>query len=137
MSANSLHSQLVDRFNARDLQGMVNLLAPDATAEVLDAGFPVERGRDVIARTSFPHVLGLGDDTDGGRPVARLWCDSATENKLVLLVSDGALDTAMRIELDEAGTSITRIEYLVGWQRPAELRTIAMAAGLRFDDPEA
>ena len=136
MNASPSADAFAERFNARDLEGLAALLAEDATAEVLDSGFPVERGRDVIAKTSLPHILGEIDPPLS----ARVWAATDEEPLVLLVTADDVLDTVVRVIGSEASppnASITRLEYLVGWHRPADLAGIAAAAGLTFTAPEA
>ena len=98
---------------------MVALLSENATAEVLDSGFPVEEGPKKISVTSFPHILG---DSDGTLS-AELWQDY-----VLLRSKDGKLDMAVR--LMEQDGKIGRIEYLTIWHRLDDVRKIAEERGI-------
>ena len=120
----SIHERLVEAFNRREIPRVVQLLAPDATAEVLGSPFPVERGRDVIARTSLPHVL----DSKAGLVAS---VALANGHPWILLRSQGGrgpIDTAIRI--DHEGGRVTRIEYVVAPHQPEALRTLGAQLGL-------
>lgn len=119
-----VHERLVAAFNRRDVPRVVELLAADATAEVLGSPFPVERGRDTIARTSVPHVLD---------PAAGLVASLAVagERPWILLRGDegrGPIDTAIRI--DHERDLVTRIEYVVAPHQPEALRTLGAQLGI-------
>lgn len=126
MSAQRLSERFQAAFNEQDLRGLVSLLSSDATAEVLDSGFPVERGPEVIAKTSFPHILGI---EDGSRRVqARAWVDDEDSTAYVLLLLDGRLDSAVRVLC--TGELIDRLEYVVQPHQPAEVKRLAERAGI-------
>ena len=124
------HERFVKAFNGRQVPRVAELLAPDATAEVLGSPFPVEHGREVIARTSLPHVLA----PEAGL-VASLGVAKGTP-WILLRTQDGAgpIDTAIRI--DHEGTRVTRIEYVVAPHEPMALRAIGAQLGLPTVAPE-
>ena len=111
-------------FNGKDLDGLAELLASDATAEVLNSGFPVEKGREVIRKTSLPYIL------DSEVPLtAEVWVDEGVG--YVLLRESGgnrALDMALRLIC--AGGAIQRIEYWVQDHRPDDVSRIGVKAGI-------
>lgn len=122
-SLSTLHA-FAEAFNRRDLAGASALLAPDATAEVLDSGFPEERGREVIECTSLPYLLD---------PAALLVASVvlAEGDPWVLLRSDdgsGPIDTAIRARIRQG--KILRLEYLVAPHQPEALRAVGLACGL-------
>lgn len=126
----SLHERFVEAFNTGEIPRVVDLLAPDATAEVIDSPFPVERGRDVIAHTSLPHVL----DSEAGL-VASLAVAHGT--RWILLRTEegrGPIDTAIRI--DHEGALVTRIEYVVAPHDPSALQAIGAELGLPTVAPD-
>lgn len=119
-----VHERFAEAFNSRQVPRVAELLADDATAEVLGSPFPVERGREVIARTSLPHVLA---------PEAGLVASVAVTagHPWILLRADagkGPIDTAIRI--DHEGSEVTRIEYVVAPHQPEALRTLGAQLGL-------
>ena len=119
-----LHQTFADAFNARDLQALVNLLADDATAEVLGSPFPIEQGPDQIAKTSFPHVL---DE----QAALRASLGVAEGERWILLRANagaGPVDTAIRLETK--GSSIARVEYVVAPHQPRRLRALGAACGI-------
>ena len=120
----SIHEHFIEAFNAGAVARLADLLADDATAQVLGSPFPVEKGRDAIARTSLPHVL----DPSAGL-VASL--GNARDEPWILLRTEngrGPIDTAIRIGHD-AGR-VTRIEYVVAPHQPDALRALGEQLGL-------
>jgi hypothetical protein len=120
----ALEESFAAAFNRGDLDALVDLLAPDATAEVLDAGFPVERGAEAIARTSLPYLLGAEDPLRAatvlleGRPWVLLRTAAGT----------GAVDMALRLEA--VGDRVVRIEYVTAAHQPGPLRRLVHPLGL-------
>jgi len=112
-------------FNRSDLAALKALLAPDATAEVLGSGFPVEEGRDTIARTSLPHLL----DPDAALTASSLAAGEG-EDWILLRTQEGRgpIDAAIRAVV--VGDRVERLEYVVAPHRPVELRRIGAACGL-------
>lgn len=114
--------KFVAAFNARNLDGLKALLATDATAQVIGAPFPVERGADVIAATSLPHMLG-GDE--------RLSAESFNHDGkpwVLFRAPDGTLDTVATIAFERG--LITRIEYFVTHFAAKVVAKIAKARGI-------
>lgn len=116
-------SDVVDRFiaafNNRDREALRDLLAADATAEVLDAGFGTEQGPDAIVRISLAHML----DPQATPLVARR--PHRPQEDLVLFFTENTLDCAARLVARDA--RIVRIEYLVRAFREAEVEALAAA----------
>jgi hypothetical protein len=110
-------------FNARDLGALKAPLAADATAQVIGSPFPVEHGPDVIAATSLPHMPG----GSGEELVAEAF-DEAGQQWVLLIASDGTLDTAATAAVSEDG--ITRIEYFVTHFALDTVRRVANARGI-------
>jgi len=119
-----VHERFVAAFNGREIPRIAELLATDATAEVLGSPFPVERGRDVIAGTSLPHVL------DPGAGLVASFALAAGQPWILLRGDEGRgpIDTAIRI--DHEGSRVTRIEYVVAPHQPEALRTLGAQLGL-------
>jgi hypothetical protein len=119
--------EFATHFNAGDADLLAALLAPDATAKVIDAPFPEEQGRGVIRATSIPHILEL-------EPPVTARVEIVEAIAWVLLVrsieGDGALDMAIRITANAASDAITRLEYLTAPNAPERLAAIATACGL-------
>ena len=114
----------VAAFNARDLDALRALLAEDATAQVLGAPFPEERGAAAIATTSLPHLL--EPDADLGAALAE-----HDGRRLVLLRRDrgaGPLDTV--VEASVSGGRVRRLAYTVAPFRPDELAALGDALGI-------
>lgn len=125
--AQDLCERFASAFNAGDLAGLKALLHPDATAEVLASGFPVETGADAIATTSLPYLLEL--DEGGTRLRARAWVHE--EDRYVLLLVGEALDTAVHVRT--RGDRIERLEYVVEPHQPERLQELARQAGIAGD----
>jgi len=129
-SSEDLAARFADAFNARDLDAMTALLAPEATAQVLGSPFPVEERPATIRATSFAYLLAEEDGSLQAEPVRHAGTDY-----VLLRKSAGvrALDCVARLRVLEA--RIEGIEYLVSAFRKSELASLAAALGLPLAEP--
>ena len=111
--------RFVEAFNRGDVTEIGDALAPDASARVLGAPFPEEQGRDVILRTSIPHLL---DGSLRAEPV-----DVEGAPGVVLCTEDGAIDVAVLVSVDEV--HVTQLHYVTGPHEPDRLRAVGVALG--------
>ena len=86
----------VNAFNAGDLDALAACVAEDAWAEVVDAPFPREEGRDKIRATSFAYLLGESLTAEMG------------EVEVLLRDSDGVVDMAVRFEEKDGLATVIR-----------------------------
>ena len=114
----------VDAFNRHDDSALCALLADDATARVLGAPFPEERGAQAIGNTSLPYLL----DPKGhlGASVAEV--EGAPGILLRAEDGEGPIDTAIRIETN--ADRICCLEYIVAPHEPSRLLAIGAALNL-------
>ena len=125
----SLAALFAENFNVGDADLLASLLAPDATAQVIDAPFPEEQGRGVIRTTSIPHILEM-------EPPVTARAETFEDEPWVLLVrsatsdDDGVLEMAVRVIGNAAGDAIARLEYVTPPNAPDRLAAIAAAFGL-------
>lgn len=107
-------------FNARDLDALADCLADDAVARVDGAPFPEEKGRDVIRKTSLPHLL-------EGSELRAVRSDTM-QGWILLRDAAGRLDCA--VEVTECDGRIAALRYVTAPHRPEELRSLADRAGM-------
>ena len=121
-------------YNAGNVEALKALLTVTCQAQVVNAPFPTEIGRDQIATTSLPHILG---DPPGALQARAV--DVAGESVVVL--HDGPLlDTVVRLRVapadaDAGSDAIEAIHYLVTWHALEAMRPFAHAAGLKLEAP--
>ena len=117
-SAGSGPQQFAEAFNARDIEKLKSLHAPDATAQVMDSPFPEEKGIDDIAAKSLNHML----DEEAALKASA----AQLEGRGLVLFHDpeGRLDAAAWVS--EEGGLITRMEYIVQYHREEELKLIGL-----------
>ena len=130
LSSEDLAARFADAFNARDLDAMTALLAPESTAQVLGSPFPVEEGPATIRATSLAYLLGEEDGSLQAEPVSHAGADY-----VLLRKSTGAraLDSVARLR--SRGDRIERLEYLVHAFRKAELASVAAALDIPLAEP--
>ena len=128
------HSMIASRkfaeaYNGMSLDALENLLAEDATAQVLGTGWPEEKGSRQIRKISLSHILGLGGGTDP--LVAEAWAEGEKHYVLLLDKENRTLDTAIRIHCADGGADkIQRLAYLVLGHQHQELSRIGAKAGV-------
>ncbi len=122
MKSNPLQA-FVDAFNDRDLERLRAELVADAVAHVVGAPFPLEEGRDVIARTSLPYLLEAG-------LVAQL-VDLEGTPGIALLIGGAAGPIDVFVRVERAGGGICALAYLTAPHAPEELRAVGQSLGLR------
>ena len=118
--------RFVAAFNARDLDALAGCVAPDATARVDGAPFPIEEGRDAIRDTSLAYLLAIS-------PPLRAQRADHPDAALLLLDTEGRVDMAIQIE--EAATLARTVVYYTVPHRPEVVETIASALCLTVAPP--
>ncbi|MDC1141934.1 nuclear transport factor 2 family protein [Planctomycetota bacterium] len=105
----NLSQRFADAFNTGDLDDWAACFVTDATAQVLDAPFPIERGRDIIKATSCNHMLNEADV----KLVARVSIDQDGDVVMFLHSDDETkLDCIAVVEGDDL---VERCQYRVWW----------------------
>jgi RNA polymerase sigma-70 factor (ECF subfamily) len=122
----ALLDRFVERFNARDLTGLVALMLEDATVEIV--GCSLEHGREVIGRKSGSLFHTMFIDADDlskaerrelmGEPVVLLWYRKNGED---------VLGDVLRFEEREGGVASFRYYYFC----PETLADVAQQLGIK------
>ncbi|MCB9895367.1 MAG: HIT domain-containing protein [Planctomycetes bacterium] len=116
--ASNLLGDFAAAFNARNVEALKALFAPDATSQVMDSPFPQENGIDEIAAKSLNHML------DEETPLTASVAQVDGKGVILFRTPEGKLDAAAWIS--EANGKITRTEYIVEWHRAEELKLIEL-----------
>lgn len=114
--------RFIDAFNARDLPAMEEVLAPDATAQVVAAPFPVEQGAPAIMATSIPYLL------DSELHASAADVEEAPGILLRAAAGSGPIDVAIQVIAD--ANLIARLDYITGPHQPERLRALGAALGI-------
>ena len=97
-------------YNARSVQAMAALLAPDATTELVGSGFPPEQGAGAIREGSFAHLL-------EGQGLAASAIEVEGTAYVAFREADGTLDSLAALTTQDG--TITRLRYHTRWHDAA------------------
>ena len=122
MSDRDILDQFVASFNERQLSSLASLLNVGAVAQVVNAPFPREEGREAIMNTSIPYMA-KGDLT-----ASVVVLDGKSRVIFRTQKGDGALDAIAHIEMKDGG--VERIDWITGPHCPVAMHEAGTSLGL-------
>ncbi len=122
MTERVILDQFVEAFNTRQLDPISSLLQDDAVAQVVEAPFPREEGRETIMKTSIPYMAG------GDLAASVVVIDGHSRVIFRTQGGQGPLDVIAHIDLQDK--HIQRIDWITGPHCPVELHKAGKALGL-------